>query len=140
MSPSTLAPLAKSKAKLRAAARGLTIEQLEKLSANLQALIRYQRERESAKAIALKKAKIAKIKALMAESGLSPEDLKGGGKRGRPAKGVAKKATKRPKRKVAPKYRLVVDGTEHLWSGRGRPPKAFKEYMDAGKSKQSCAI
>ena len=136
----TLSSIAKSKVKLRAAVKGLEIEVLEKLISNLSSILESEREKQKTKEAVAKKAKIAKIKAMMAESGLSPEDLKGGGKRGRPAKGTAKKATKRAKRKVAPKYRLVVKGTEHLWSGRGRPPKAFKDYMDAGNSKESCAI
>jgi DNA-binding protein H-NS len=51
-----------------------------------------------------------------------------------------RKKTTAKKRKVAPKYRLVVDGQEYLWSGRGRAPKVFKDYMDSGKSKESCAI
>lgn len=137
---STLSSLAKSKIKLRTAVKGLEIEALEKLISNLTSILESEREKQKNKEAAAKKAKIAKIKALMAESGLSPDDLKVGGKRGRPAKKATKQSARKVKRKVAPKYRLVVDGNEHLWTGRGRPPKAFKEYMDAGNSKESCAI
>lgn len=140
MAVSELLPFVKSRVKLRSAVKGLEVEALEKLIANLTVILEAEREKRKRRDASAKKAKIAKIKALMAESGLSPEDLKGGGKRGRPAKGAAKKAAKRAKRKVAPKYRLVVDGVEHLWTGRGRPPKVFKEYLDAGNSKDSCAI
>ena len=132
--------LARSKTKLRAAAKGLSASELEKMRTNLESILESEREKEKLKIAAAKKAKIAKIKALMAESGLSPEDLKGGGKRGRPAKSAGKKTAKKAKRKVAPKYRLVVNGTEYLWSGRGRPPKVFKDYMEAGNSKESCTI
>ncbi|MEM1402833.1 MAG: H-NS histone family protein [Pseudomonadota bacterium] len=129
-----------SKRELRAAIKHKSIEELERLIKNLNEILGREKERDKAKLAAAKKAKIAKIKALMAESGLSPEDLKGGAKRGRPAKKSARSNAKKAKRKVAPKYRLLVDGTEYLWSGRGRPPKVFKEYMDAGNSKESCAI
>ena len=128
--------LAKSKTKLRAAARGLSSEQLRKLIGNLQEILRSVEEKEAAKLKAAKRAKIGKIRALMAESGISAEDLASFGKRGRPSN----KPRRKTKSKVAPKYRLVVDGAEYLWTGRGRPPKVFKEYLDAGNSKDSCAI
>ena len=132
---SPLAPIAKSKLKARSAAKSLSIVELEKAIANLTGVLKAEREKEKTKVEAAKKAKIAKIKALMEESGLKPEDLKGArGKRGRRKKAAAKRS------KVAPKYRLMVNGEEHLWSGRGRPPRVFKDYMDAGNSKESCAI
>ena len=131
--PVSLAPLAKSKLKARSAAKGLSTAELEKVIANLTGVLETEKEKEKSKAEAAKKAKIAKIKALMDESGLRPDDLKGAA-RGR------KKSKRKTKAKVPPKYRLVVDGVEYLWSGRGRPPKVFKDYMDAGNSKESCAI
>jgi len=133
--PISLAPLAKSKLKARSAAKGLSVSELEKVVSNLNGVLEQEKEKESVKAEAAKKAKIAKIKALMEESGLKPDDLKGakGKKRAR-----RKSASKTGK--VPPKYRLVIDGEEHLWTGRGRPPKVFKEYLDAGNSKESCAI
>jgi DNA-binding protein H-NS len=132
--PISLAPLAKSKLKARSAAKGLSAADLEKVISNLNGVLKAEKEKEKSKVEAAKKAKIAKIKALMDESGLKPDDLKAAG-RGR---GRAKAARK--KTKVAPKYRLIIEGKEHLWSGRGRPPKVFKDYMDAGNSKESCAI
>lgn len=137
--PISLAPLAKSKLKARSAAKGLSVSELEKVVSNLSGVLKQEKEKESAKAAAAKKAKIAKIKALMEESGLKPDDLKAarGKKRGR-RKGAARGAAKGTK--VPPKYRLVVDGEEHLWTGRGRPPKVFKDYLDAGNTKESCAI
>lgn len=133
--PASLAPLAKSKLKARSAAKGLSVAELDKVIANLTNVLQTEKAKEKTKAESAKKAKIAKIKALMDESGLKPDDLKGTGRgRGR------KKAKRKAKSKVPPKYRLVVDGVEYLWSGRGRPPKVFKDYMDAGNSKESCAI
>lgn len=134
----SLAPLAKSKIKARAALKGMSVEQIESLIANLSSILASEKEKEAARADAAKKAKIAKIRALMEESGLDAADLKGATKRRGRKKTAVKSAAK--KRKVAPKYRLVVDGKEHLWSGRGRAPTVFKEYMEAGNSKESCAI
>jgi len=133
MATASLAPLVKSKIKARAAAKGLSVAELEKLVSNLSDILKSEKEKEKSKIESAKKARIAKIKALMEESGLKPDDLKGVG-RGRKKKKTA------VRRKAAPKYRLVVDGQEHLWSGRGRPPRVFKAYMDAGNSKESCAI
>lgn len=133
--PVSLGPLAKSKLKARSAAKSLSVDELEKVIANLTGVLRQEKAKEATKAAAAKRAKIAKIQALMAESGLKPEDLKGAGKgRG------SKKAAAKKRGKVAPKYRLVVNGEEHLWTGRGRPPKVFKDYMDAGNTKESCAL
>jgi DNA-binding protein H-NS len=133
----SLAPLVKSKIKARAAVKGLSVVELEKLVANLSGILQSEKQKEKTRAETAKKAKIAKIKALMEESGLKPDDLKSAG-RGRGNGRKKKKAATR--KKAAPKYRLVVGGEEHLWSGRGRPPNVFKAYMDSGKSKESCAI
>lgn len=51
---------------------------------------------------------------------------------------AAKKSAKRTT--VAPRYRLDIDGKEYLWSGRGRAPKIFQAYFDAGYSRESCEI
>lgn len=138
MTSAELTPLAKSKIKTRAAVKGMTLEQVQKLIDNLNDVLASVKKKEETRAEASKKSKIAKIKALMAESGLAPDDLKasvvGKGRK------KAAKPKKKAKAKVAAKYRLVIDGEEHLWSGRGRPPRVFKDYMDAGNSKDSCAI
>lgn len=132
-----LASLVKSKMKVRAAVKGLSTQEIERVIANLTDVLRLERQKEKTKAEAVKKAKIAKIKALMEEGGLKPADISGASP-GRRGKGRAKK--EKNKRKAPPKYRLLVDGQEYLWSGRGRPPNVFKAYMDSGKSKESCAI
>jgi DNA-binding protein H-NS len=140
MASASLAPLVKSKLKVRAAVKGLSTAEIEKLISNLTDVLKSEMKKEKTKAEAAKKAKIAKIKALMEESGLKPADIQAAAGVGR-GRGKAKaKAKAKAKRKAAPKYRLVVDGQEYLWSGRGRPPAVFKAYMDSGKSKESCAI
>lgn len=60
---------------------------------------------------------IEKIQSLMAEFGLSLEDIQGKRRRGRPAGSGAAKAAKEP---LPPKYRDPKTGK--TWSGRGRAP------------------
>ena len=64
---------------------------------------------------------IGKVKALMAEFGLSAADLAG--------KSVAARAGK-PTGKVAPKYRNKATG--ETWTGRGLQPKWLKAAIAGG--------
>lgn len=132
--PESLAPLVTSKLKLRAATKGLSVEELEKLMHGLSDVLASAKRKEQDKAKSAKQANIAKIKALMADAGLDPKDLKS------PRTTRKKRKVAAKTRKVAAKYRLVVNGVEHLWSGRGRPPQAFSAYFKAGNTKDSCAI
>lgn len=66
---------------------------------------------------------IAKVKALMAEYGLTVADL---AQKGPPGKGGAAKGSK-----VAPKYRNAATG--ETWSGRGLQPKWLKAALASGK-------
>ncbi|WP_458762798.1 H-NS histone family protein [Cupriavidus basilensis] len=59
---------------------------------------------------------LEKIRSLMAEFGLTAEDIEGKPRRGRPVGSVAK-AVKEP---LPPKYRDPKTGK--TWSGRGRAP------------------
>jgi len=70
---------------------------------------------------------VAKVRALMAEHGLSLSDLSG------------KTATpKRSGAKVAAKYRNAATGD--TWSGRGLQPRWLKEALASGKSISDFAI
>lgn len=109
------------------------------------------------------------MNALLAENGLQPNDLKkpavkpkdkAKAKVNTKAKANTKAKTKTPKAAskaaakgkpaatkkagkrstVPPRYRLELDGQEHLWSGRGRTPKVFQAYFNAGNSRESCEI
>ncbi len=60
---------------------------------------------------------IEKIRSLMAEFGLTVEDIEGKRRRGRPAGSSSAKAAKEP---LPPKYRDPKTGK--TWSGRGRAP------------------
>ncbi|MGV0960073.1 MAG: H-NS family nucleoid-associated regulatory protein [Limnohabitans sp.] len=82
-----------------------TLAQLLAQKADLEAQIEAARKAENADAI-------AKVKALVAEHGLTAQDIFGSAKRG--AKAGAR-AT------VAPKYRDHATGA--TWTGRGKAPK-----------------
>ena len=80
-----------------------TVAQLLAQKAALEAQIDAARKAENADAI-------AKVKALIAEHGLTQQDVFGGAKRGRKASGS-----------VAAKYRDPATGA--TWTGRGKAPK-----------------
>ena len=86
----------------------------------LDKLIQEQRQAELADAV-------GKVKALIAEFGLSQEDLFGGARASKREKSDSVKA------KVAAKYRDPVSGKE--WSGRGLAPKWLQ-----GKDKEDFLI
>ena len=80
-----------------------TVAQLLAQKAALEAQIEAARKAENSEAI-------AKVKALIAEHGLTQQDVFGGAKRGRKTSGS-----------VAPKYKDPISGA--TWSGRGKAPK-----------------
>ncbi|TBR41233.1 H-NS histone family protein [Marinomonas agarivorans] len=130
---SFLLELAGNKAKARAAAKELTIDQLENIIAGFSsALEKLKTEaEEKAKQEQEKTRKAEELAKLIAQSGLTLEEI---------ADLSSAKTTATKSKSVEPKYRLVVDGEEHLWTGRGRTPKVFQTYFDAGNTKESCAI
>ena len=75
---------------------------------------------------------IAKVKALMAEYGLSAADIVG--KASPPARGPAATGG----RKVAPKYRNPATG--ETWTGRGLQPNWLKSALASGKQLSDFAI
>ena len=78
--------------------------------------------------------KIAQVKSLLAEEGLSIEDLINN-----PIQNLVK--PKKIKKKLPPKYRLVdMEGNTHEWTGRGLAPKVFQKHFDRGHTKESCLI
>ncbi len=132
---SVLDELARSRVKAKAAANKLEISVLKKLIESLNIALEAQVKRAKEKAEREKQDKIRKINQLLAESGLSLADLQ------KPAPKRRRRRTKQrrvgKRRKVAPKYRLVIDGKEHLWSGRGRAPLVFADYFTQGGSRES---
>ncbi len=135
---SALEDLARSRVKTKAAANKLEIALLKKLIESLNVALEAKVKRAKDKAEREKQHNIGRINAMLADSGLSIADLQ------QPAPRRRRRSTKKrrggKRGKVAPKYRLVVDGVEHLWSGRGRAPRVFAEYFAQGKSRESVEI
>ena len=121
---------------LKSLTKDFYINELEKFSLNLNIIIEQRKEQELKRKEKNKEKiqKIENIKLLLAEQGLSINDLMAD----------SLHQTKNPikaKTKLPPKYRLVdLDGTTHEWTGRGLPPKAFKQHFDRGYAKESCLI
>lgn len=77
---------------------------------------------------------VAKVRALMAEYGLTAADLASGRSAApakAPAKGAAPKRRSTAGKKVAPKYRDKATGA--TWSGRGLKPKWLTQALASGK-------
>jgi DNA-binding protein H-NS len=137
----SLEDFAKSKSKLKSAANKLDLNSLEKLVASLSDILKSVKSGTAAKAEKKRLSKIKKISQLMAASGLSVDDFKAPGVAGvKSGKKIAAKKTGAKRPKVLPKYRLVIDGAEHLWSGRGRTPLVFSAHFAAGNSRESVEI
>ena len=136
MTSTLLQSLAKSKVAAKKEARKLDIADLEKLIGHLNDALTEVKNKAAEKARQKRLADIKKINALLAASGLQPKDLAADSKKNK----TAKKSVRSKRSVVLPKYRLVIDGQEYLWSGRGRTPKVFQDYFDAGNSRLSCAI
>ena len=136
---SVLEELARSRVKAKAAANKLEVAVLKKLIESLTAALAVQEKRAREKAARDRQNNINRINQLLAENGLSVADLKEAPpRRRRRRRTKQRRGAKRGK--VAPKYRLVVDGVEHLWSGRGRAPRVFADYFAQGNSRESVEI
>lgn len=115
---------------LRKQCAELSVEEIEKVLADLQEIADDKRAEEEAAAAArqAREEKIDVIRQTMKDAGIDLEDLLG-------AIDVA------PKKKVQPKYRITDDeGVTHEWSGRGRTPVAFQKFFDKGNTKEDCLI
>ncbi|MEM5530019.1 H-NS histone family protein [Gammaproteobacteria bacterium AS21] len=115
---------------LRKQCQDLTTEDLAKIIADLTDIYEEHKTIEDARIEAeqIKNKKIDAIRKAMEESGIGFDDLK------ETVPVVAKK-------KVAAKYRVVIDNISHEWSGRGRTPLVFQQYFDQHNvTKESCLI
>lgn len=140
-----IAAVAKSKAAANRAAKNLSPAQLESAAANLKAAAVAAKAREASKADKRRAANIKKLSAMMAEMGLSASDIGGAGKPGRKKAPVVKTKAKskrgaRKGTKVAPKYQISAGGKNHKWTGRGRMPVVFREFVEKGGSLEQCKI
>jgi DNA-binding protein H-NS len=119
---------------LKSLTKDFYIDELERFYLNLNIIIKQRKEQELKRQEKNKEKtkKIENIKLLLAEQGLSINDLMAD---------PLHQAQKPIKAKLPPKYKLVdLDGTTHEWTGRGLTPKAFKQYFDKGHTKESCLI
>lgn len=101
---------------------GFLGSRLEKLEADYQKMLE---ERADEKALA------DKVKAALEEKGMTLEDvnmLTGGF-----SKKVSRTKSGAPRKPVSPKYAITdAEGNEVLWSGRGKRPLIFTEYVEKG--------
>ena len=142
-----LSAVAKSKATANRLAKALSQSELKRAIKNLQSAAVAIQKAESAKAEKARAANLKKLKAMMDKMGLSAEDMRGlsskkaPAKRGRPKKAAAKrKAGPKKGTKVAPKYQIKVGNQTHKWTGRGRMPLVFKDYVEKGGALEKCLI
>ena len=162
-----LTNLAKSKAAANRAAKQVSVAELEQAIKNLQSALETTKKREADREAKKRAADIKKLTAMMAEMGLSAADI-GGARRGRPkskvkagaktktkakakiktvtkTKTVKKKAPDKRKsvlkgKKIAAKYQIKAGGKNLTWTGRGRMPVAFREFVAKGGSLDKCLI
>ena len=139
-----IAAIAKSKTTARRVAKSLSTDQIDSAIANLKAASQAEARAAETKTAKQRKANIAKVAKLMGEWGVSASDLSGSAPKKRGRKAAAKKSkVKRgtPKgTKVAPKYSLKAGGSIHQWTGRGRMPVVFREYVEKGSSLEKLLI
>jgi DNA-binding protein H-NS len=133
----SLESISRSKAAANNAVKSLTVEQIERAIANLSAAAKIAQQRDALKAQRKKEVAVKKLKSMMNELGISADDIAGAVK----AKSPKRKSTG-PKKgnKVAPKYQITVNGVAHQWTGRGRTPVVFKDYVAQGGALDDCLI
>ena len=146
MRTNILQGIAKSKATANRMAKSLEISDLEKAINHLQGALATAKKREAKKAVAKQAADLKKLKAMMAKMGLSAADVKKlmatPTKRKTAGKKTPAKRKKGPRKgkKVAPKYQLKVGKETHNWTGRGRMPLVYKDFIEKGGSLDKCLI
>ena len=133
----SLESVAKSKAAANRAVKTMSVEQVERALHNLSAAAEKIKQQESVRAQRKKEMAVKKLKSMMDELGISPDDIVGNTKT---VAGKKRSAGPRKGNKVAPKYQLTVDGTTHQWTGRGRTPVVFKVHVENGGSLDDCLI
>ena len=133
----SLESIAKSKAAANRAVKTMSVEQVERALHNLSTAAEKIKQQESVRAQRKKEMAVQKLKSMMDELGISPDDIVGNTKK---VGGKKRSAGPRKGNKVAPKYQLTVDGTTHQWTGRGRTPVVFKVHVENGGSLDDCLI
>lgn len=129
-----------NKRSLRAQTRDTyTYEQLVHARENLDSILEEQREEYEKRVAeeARKAEKISEAVSLIADMGLSVDDLIGlSNPEASSATNSRKKYSPRP-----PKYKwLDEDGIEKTWTGQGRPPKYLQSKLNSGSSLEEFLI
>ena len=127
-------------------AKSVGLSELKKAIDHLRAALVAAEKREARKAATKQAADLKKLKAMMTKMDLSADDVKK--LMASPPKRKAGSKTTKAKRKtgprkgvkVAPKYQLKVGKETHRWTGRGRMPLVFKEFVEKGGSLDRCLI
>ena len=146
MSTNILVSIAKSKATANRMAKSLTTSELKKAIDHLQFALVAAKKREAKKAATKQAADLKKLKAMMAKMGLSAADVKKlmatPKKRKTAGQKTRAKSTVGPRKgkKVAPKYQIKAGKQTHKWTGRGRMPLVFKEFVEKGGTLEQCLI
>ena len=135
MSASTLTSIAKSKSTANRLAKALSAAELKKAIDHLQAALTNIKKREATKAAKKQVADLKKLKTMMTKLGITAADV-----RKLTTTGPKRKTGPRKGKKVAPKYQLKVGKELHTWTGRGRMPLVFKEFLDKNGSLDKCLI
>ena len=122
---------------LRVIAREYSLEQLESALEKLQFVVEEKRQAEQEERQLQEKrlADLEKYKSLLAEDGLSVEEL---------AAYLGQSSSSVERKKNAPrpaKYKFVDQfGVEKTWTGQGRTPSVIQAALDAGKKLEDFAI
>jgi len=141
-----LISIAQSKSTANRLAKSLSAADLKKAISHLEAALIVIEKRETAKAAKKQAANLKKLKAMMTKMDLTAADVRSLTATSAKRKTDGKKTTGRRKtdprkgKKVAPKYQLKVGKSFHKWSGRGRMPLVFKEFLDKNGSLEKCLI
>lgn len=146
MSSNILLSIAKSKATANRAAKSLEINDLKKAIDHLQAALITAEKREAKRAATKQAADLKKLKSMMEKMGISAGDVKKlmatpvERKAGSKTTSTKLKTGPRKGKKVAPKYQLKVGRQLHKWTGRGRMPLVFRDFVEKGGSLDKCLI
>lgn len=115
---------------------GMTLVELRKLNTKVQNEIGKRQD-------STRKTLLKRMQKMAAEEGLDISDVLPTAPLKKPAAAAKKAPSVRSKKTVkaaiAPKYRSPADASI-TWSGRGRKPEWFKEWIDAGKAADELLI
>lgn len=117
---------------MKAELKKMTRKQLDKLRTDVDAAIKALDNKD-------KKAALKAAQAAAKKHGFSLDQLTAVAVVAKPARKPRAKSNADGRAKVAPKYKNP-NNAEETWSGRGRAPKWMVAHLEAGGTKEDCAI